>query len=106
MKRSYFEKLEGKLLKEPKEPVDPSYNKSRVKWWIWGIKEGRLFVVGFKDTEELAHEFGYSVCGDTPFEVEPIPTIDIDSAIRTIKGKRLQDTKDLGLSLQRARRRI
>ena len=80
--------------------------KSNTYFWIWGMKEGRLIVIGCKGSEQEAYEFGYGKLGDIDFRVEQLPTRDMDTAVRMIKGKVLDKSANLDMAIKRARRKI
>lgn len=75
-------------------------------YWIWAIKDGRLVVVGCKSSEQEAYNWGYAKLGDVDFKVEQLPTRDMNAAVRMLKGKLLDKTANLDLSIKRARRQI
>jgi len=75
-------------------------------YWIWAIKDGRLVVTGPKDNEQEAYNWGYAKLGDVDFRVEMLPTRDMNSAVRMLKGKVLDKTANLDLSIKRARRKV
>lgn len=78
---------------------------SHVYYWIWAIVNGKLVVIGCKVTEQEAFEFGYSKLADYDFKVEELPTRDMDTAVRMIKGKVLNQTGDIERAIKRARRK-
>ena len=75
-------------------------------YWIWAIKDGRLVVVGCKTSEQEALNWGYAKLGDVDFKVEQLPTRDMNAAVRMLKGKILDKTANLDLSIRRARRKV
>lgn len=79
---------------------------SQAYYWIWAIKDGRLVVIGCKGDEQEALNWGYAKLGDVDFKVEQLPTRDMNSAVRMLKGKLLDKTADLDLSIKRARRKV
>ena len=75
-------------------------------YWISAIKDGRLVVLGPKTSEQEAFNWGYAKLGDVNFEVNNLPTRDMNAAVRMIKGKLLDKTANLDLSIRRARRKV
>src|SRR4030042_417769 len=101
MRQKLFERM-GKRLENgimPAGKLQGSY------YWIWAIKDSRLIVVGCKTSEQEAYQFGYAKLGEIDFRVEELPTRDMDTAVRMIKGKVLDKTANLDLSIKRARRK-
>lgn len=75
-------------------------------WWLTTTSTGGKFVVlGPYDSEESATEYGWSHLG-SDFEVEQLSTRDMSKATRMLKKKRLDATRDLEASLQRARHKL
>jgi hypothetical protein len=87
-------------LSEPRRLAGQSY------YWIWAIKDSRLVVVGCKASEQEAYEFGYGKLGDIDFRVEQLPTRDMNTAVRMIKGKVLDKSSSLDMAIKRARRQV
>ena len=86
-------------LTEPRKLNLPCY-------WIWTIREGRLVVTGPKSSEQEAYNWGYAKLGDVDFKVEQLPTRDMNAAVRMLKGKLLDKTANLDMSIKRARRQV
>ena len=95
------DRLERKI-----QAIQETRTKGQPYYWIWGIKDGRLIVVGCKTSEQEAYQWGYSKLGDLDFKVEPLPTRDMNSAVRMLKGKLLDKTANLDMSIKRARRKV
>jgi len=75
-------------------------------WWLTTISiGGKLVVLGPYDSEESASEYGWSHLG-SDFEVEQLSTRDMSKATRILKKRRLDATRDLGVSLQRAKHKL
>ena len=87
-------------LSEPRRAANMPY------YWIWAIKDNRLVVTGPKDSEQEAYNWGYAKLGDVDFKVEMLPTRDMNAAVRMLKGKLLDKTANLDMSMQRARRKV
>jgi len=68
-------------LTEPRKLNLPCY-------WIWTIREGNAKL------------------GDVDFKVEQLPTRDMNAAVRMLKGKLLDKTANLDMSIKRARRQV
>lgn len=80
-------------------------NSVRDYYWIAAKLGGRLVVIGPKDSEQEANEFGYATL-EIPFEVIPLPTVDRRRATSQIKARYLGESHDLGGALQPARHQI
>ena len=78
---------------------------NRKYYYIWAIINGKLFIDGAYATPDEAYATGYEKVKHY-FEVEQLPTKNIDSATRMIKHKRLEATSDLEESMQRAKHKI
>jgi transposase len=77
-----------------------------VYWWLTAISAGGKFVVlGPYDSEESASEYGWSHLGSN-FEIEQLSTRDMSKATRMLKKKRLDATRNLDMSLQRAKHKL
>ena len=60
----------------------------------------RMVVIGPKDSEHEANEFGYQKL-DTAFKVVGLDTKDRSRATAILKARKLDDTGNLGAALQR-----
>jgi len=96
-----YDKVERKLNR-----IGVAEPKNRAYYWIWAIKDGRLVVIGCKGDEQEAYNWGYAKLGEVDFQVEMLPTRDMNSAVRMLKGKLLDKTANLDLSIKRARRKV
>ena len=76
----------------------------REYWWIAADYQGRLVIIGPKDSEAEANSFAYQKL-DVPFEVVSLQTRDRNKAGAQLKARRLGDTGDLGNSIQRSMRK-
>jgi len=75
-------------------------------WWLTTTSVGGRFVVlGPYDSEGSATEYGWSHLG-SDFEVEQLSTRDMNKATRMLKKKRLDTSRDLEASLQRAKHKL
>ena len=69
-------------------------------YWIVASHEGKTVLIYGGLTESEATQKGYQELSSY-FEVKGFPTRDIGAASRMLKGQKLNDTQDLGESLQR-----
>jgi len=77
-------------------------------YWIWAIVEGRLYVYGrkfntYQEAQSAASRINVRGKQLEGYEIEELPTVDISSATRMIKAKRLETTGDLLGATSRAR---
>jgi len=77
----------------------------RTFYWIIANLNGKLVVIGPKDTEADANSFAYEKL-DVEFEIIPLDTRNRARATSIIKAKRLDATGDLAGALQRARHKV
>ena len=72
-------------------------------YWIYCTWEGKdVLIYGSPNSETEAMQKGYEKL-PCPFEVIRLATSDIATASRMLKGRKLDDTQDLGKSLERLR---
>ena len=71
-------------------------------YWLVGLDEGRLAVVGPKPSEEEAERVGMEKFPTGEYEVVPLPTVNEARATRMLKGKRLE-SETLTEALQRVK---
>jgi len=76
----------------------------RQYWWIVADFQNRLVIIGPKDSEAEANEFGYQKL-DVPFEVVALQTRDRSKAGAQLKARKLDASADLGQSIQRSMRK-
>ena len=95
-----------KLFESIEERANRGVSHGHTYYWIWCVKDGKLIVVGCKTSEQEAYQFGYSKLSDTDFRIEPLPTRDMNSAVRMLKGKLLDKTANLDMSIKRAKRKV
>lgn len=74
--------------------------------WYWIVTrfpypDGKLVIIGPKQTEEEANEFGFQKL-DSPFEIHALQTRDRGRATSQLKAKLLDSTSNLGTALQHA----
>lgn len=79
--------------------------KGRFYYYIVTNFKGRTVVIGPKDTDVDANEFGYAKL-DTPFQVVPLQTRDRKRATSIIKAQKLDSTGNLGSAIQPARHQL
>jgi len=79
-------------------------SRQRIHYWIYVESyEGRpVLIYGSPNSESEAQRKGFEKL-PCPFEVITLPTSDIATASRMVKGRKLDDTQDLGQSLERLR---
>lgn len=74
----------------------------RTHYWLVGLNEGKLAIVGPKSSEEEAERVGIEKFPAGEYEVVALPTVNEARATRMLKGRRLQN-ETLTEALQRVR---
>jgi hypothetical protein len=81
--------------------------KSRqIYYYVWGMKDGKLYVDGGFNDERQAWEVGYNKMRLPEPNVEALNTKQLKVATAHIKHMRLMSTNDLLGSTQRARHKV
>jgi len=77
------------------------YSRSAVKWWVFGKRNGVIYVYGPSVTEDKAYSLGYTVqdWDDDWFEVKGYPTEDMSKAKSIYKGEKLKESGSIGNSV-------
>lgn len=77
-------------------------NRERHCLWIVADYQGRMVILKPKgvQSEQEATEYGYNHL-DVPFQVVDLPTISRSTAASILKARRLDQTGDLGQSIER-----
>jgi hypothetical protein len=73
----------------------------REYYWIVANMQGRLVLIGPKDSADEANSFAYQKI-DVPFQVVPLHTRNRATATSRVKAMRLDATGDLSASVSRA----
>jgi len=76
---------------------------SRKYFWIIARDEtGKTYLIAGANTEEETRSKGLEMLGGVDFEIRALPTRNIASASRMVRGKRLEETQ----SLRKAKERL
>lgn len=75
---------------------------TKIYYWLVGLDEGRLAIVGPKSSEEEAERVGMEKFSTGEYEVVALPTVSESRATRMLKGRRLEN-ETLTEALQRVR---
>jgi hypothetical protein len=78
---------------------------SGIYYWIVVNHNGKNVVIGYKANESEANQYAYEKCTGE-FKIYPLKTRDINSAIRMIKGKTLDETANIDKATERFKRKV
>lgn len=76
----------------------------RYYWWIYGRDDGDgkpFLVFGSDKSEDDARMKGFDMLSGVEFDIKRLPTRDVSSASRMIKGHKLEVSHDLRKSTRR-----
>ena len=74
---------------------------TRYHYWLTGVAGGKRFLIYGADNEDRAREKGLELLSGIDFTIKRLPTRDIRSASRQVKGYKLEETHDLGIATKR-----
>lgn len=83
----------------------PKIKRGQLVYWMVTENDGKMVVLGFRETEDLALQYLSSV-GVTNYTIEPLRTTDTNKCVRILKSKRLNETGNLNEALQKFGRKL
>ncbi len=71
-----------------------------IKWWVTGVIEGRMRLLGPYDSEDEADDLGFKAFKNSPYEKHMLNTIDRAEASSRLKHILFERSGDLAESMK------
>jgi hypothetical protein len=96
--KEYTDKELKERLEQQNRPLSGIY------YWITVNHNGKNIVIGYKGNETEANQYAYEKCSGE-YKIIPLKTRDINTAIRLMKGKILDDTANIDRATEKFNRK-